>query len=46
MLISDRTFWIPDPMKNDGHHWVGNFCDAIEEYDPQTNEWREVGNIE
>ena len=19
----------------------GNFCDSIEEYDPQTNEWRE-----
>ena len=26
------------------YHWI-NFCDVIEEYDPQTNEWREVGKI-
>ena len=24
----------------------GNFCNSIEEYDPQTNEWREVGKLE
>ena len=23
----------------------GTFCDSIEEYDPQADEWREVGEI-
>ena len=26
-------------------HYMENFCNSIEEYDPQTNEWQEVGEI-
>ena len=30
---------------SDGLYYGLNFCDAIEEYDPQTNKWREVGKL-
>ena len=30
----------------DFHRYDGeDFCDSIEEYDPQTNRWREMGKL-
>ena len=31
-------------MRN-GSQWSVNFCDVIEEYDPQTNRWKIVGEV-
>ena len=31
--------------RSDGFYWAINFSDVIEEYDPQTNKWREVGKL-
>ena len=31
--------------RSDGLYWGINLCDAIEEYDPQTDRWREVRRL-
>ena len=30
---------------NNSDHMPKDFCQSIEEYDPQTNKWREVGKL-